>query len=82
MFATFTTAWLATIRFLTIYSLPSLVKTFMHDRLNISITGYDILQNISNHTYIVNGQGREETFYNNIPSYVMLTIGYRISKKP
>ena len=32
----------------------------MHDRLNISITGYDILQNISNHTYIVNGQGREE----------------------
>lgn len=32
--------------------------------------------------YIVNGQGREETFYNNIPSYVMLTIGYRISKKP
>lgn len=60
----------------------SLVKTFMHDRLNISITGYDILQNISSHTYIVNGQGREETFYNNIPSYVMLTIGYRISKKP
>lgn len=32
--------------------------------------------------YIVNGQGKEETFYNNIPSYVMLTIGYRISKKP
>ena len=41
----------------------SLVKTFMHDRLNICITGYDILQNISNHTYIVNGQGREENVF-------------------
>ncbi|WP_207155339.1 outer membrane beta-barrel protein [Prevotella herbatica] len=60
----------------------SLSRSFIKNKLDLRVTGYDLLQKISNHSFVVNGQGRTETFYNSIPSYVMLTIGYKISVNP
>lgn len=60
----------------------SLSRSFIKDKLDVRVTGYDLLQKISEHSFVVNGQGRTETFCNNIPSYVMLTVGYKISINP
>lgn len=60
----------------------SLSRSFIKNKLDVRVIGYDLLQKISNHSFVVNGQGRTETFYNNIPSYVMLTVGYKISINP
>ena len=60
----------------------SLDKSLLHDRLLLRLTGYDILQQFSNHSYEVNGQGRTEQFYNSIPSYVMLSVEYKLRFAP
>ena len=43
---------------------------------------YDILHQLSARSYSVNAQSRVETYYNSIPHYAMLCIGYRLAKKP
>ncbi len=43
---------------------------------------YDILHQLSARSYSVNAQSRVETYYNSIPHYAMLCIGYRFAKKP
>ena len=60
----------------------SLSRSFIKNKLDVRVIGYDLLQKISTHSFVVNGQGRTEAFYNNIPSYVMLTVGYKISINP
>lgn len=57
----------------------SVAKPFLKNKLTVKLSGYDILRNISNTEYIVNGQGRTETWNNTIPSYMMFSVLYRIN---
>ena len=56
-------------------SIPKCNLTFLFD-------GFDILGNLSNVRRYINAQGRTETFYNVIPSYGLLHVVWRFSKKP
>jgi len=47
-----------------------------------TLSAYDILGQISNHTYRVDAQGRTETWTNTIPRYAMLSISWRFNKNP
>ena len=48
----------------------------------MTLRGYDILHQISNVRRSINSQGRTETWYSTIPSYVMLQIQYHLVAKP
>ena len=56
-------------------SLPKLGLTFMLD-------GFDILNQLSNVTNVINSQGRTETYRNSLPRYVMAHVIYKINHKP
>ena len=60
----------------------SLTRSFLKGTFITKVDGFDLLHQLSNVSYYVNGQGRTETFYNTIPSYVMLHLIYRISFNP
>ena len=55
-------------------SFPKLGLTFMLD-------GFDILNQLSNVTTVINSQGRTETYRNSLPRYFMAHVVYRLSKK-
>lgn len=55
-------------------SFPKLGLTFMLD-------GFDILNQLSNVTTVINSQGRTETYRNSLPRYFMAHVIYRLSKK-
>lgn len=57
-------------------------KTIPKTSLTILVDGFDILNQLSNVTQIVNSQGRTETYYNALPRYVMAHIIYRFHKTP
>lgn len=57
-------------------------KRFMNGRITLMLDAFDILGNLSNVRRSVNAQGRTETFYNVIPSYVLLRLAYRFDKQP
>lgn len=59
-----------------------ITKPFMGDKLMLILDGYDILGKVKNISYNVNEQGRTETWVNNIPSYVMLSLRWNFAKKP
>ena len=48
----------------------------------ISVKAHDLLQQLSNTRRVLNAQGITETWYNTIPSYVMLSLTYRFAKLP
>ena len=48
----------------------------------LTIKGHDLLQQLSNTVRILNAQGITETWYNSVPSYVMLSLTYRFAKLP
>lgn len=48
----------------------------------VSLTAQDILRQLSNTRRVLNAQGITETWYNTVPSYVMLHVFYRFSKSP
>ena len=56
-------------------SFPKLGLTFMLD-------GFDILNQLSNVTTVINSQGRTETYRNSLPRYIMLHLICRLSHKP
>lgn len=60
----------------------SLSRAFCKSRLIAKITGYDLFHQMSQVTYYVNGQGKTETWINTIPSYVMMSISYKINVQP
>jgi len=60
----------------------SLTRSFLKGKFITKVDGFDLLHQLSNVSYYVNGQGRTETFYNTIPSYVMVHFIYRISFNP
>ena len=47
-----------------------------------AVDGYDLLQQLSNVTYMINAQARTETVSNVIPSYVLFHVYYRFNKNP
>jgi hypothetical protein len=59
-----------------------LAKNLLHGNLILSLEGFDILGNLSNISYSLNGQGRTETWVNSIPRYAMFHIVYRLNKQP
>jgi hypothetical protein len=59
-----------------------LAKNLLHGNLVLSLEGFDILGNLSNISYSLNGQGRTETWVNSIPRYAMLHVVYRLNKQP
>lgn len=60
----------------------SVQKTILNGSMTFKLNAVDILGQLSNVSYWVNAQGRTETWTNNLPRYVMLTISYRFSHTP
>lgn len=60
----------------------SLSRSFLKGRLVAKVDGFDVLKQLSNYSYVVNGQGRTETTRNSIPGYLMLHLLYKINIKP
>jgi len=59
-----------------------LSKSVMNGNLTFAVDAFDILRNLSNIRYDLNGQGRTETWVNCIPRYVMLKAIYRLNIQP
>jgi len=59
-----------------------LTRSFLNGKLLAKLKGYDILQQLSNTRYVMNEQGRTESWHNGIPRYVMLSLSYRFNVVP
>ena len=57
-------------------------KSFFNGRFVAQIEGYDLLHQLSNVSYIVNAQGRTETWHHSLPHYVMAHLAYHWNKNP
>lgn len=60
----------------------SVTKPILRGKVKLTLEGHDIFHQLSNTTYEVNAQGRTETWYRVIPSYVMLRASYHFNKSP
>ena len=59
-----------------------LTRSFLNGKLLAKLKGFDILQQLSNTRYVMNEQGRTESWHNGIPRYVMLSLSYRFNVVP
>ena len=59
-----------------------LTRSFLNDKLIAKLKGFDILQQLSTTRYVMNEQGRTESWHNSIPRYVMLSVAYRFNVTP
>ena len=59
-----------------------LTREIIRGRLLAKLQGFDLLHQLSNTQYLMNAQGRTETWRNSIPRYVMLTLSYRFNVNP
>ncbi|MBF1452963.1 MAG: hypothetical protein HXN54_03430, partial [Prevotella nigrescens] len=46
------------------------------------LQGFDLLQQLSNTRYVINSQGRTESWNNSIPRYVMLSLAWKFNINP
>lgn len=60
----------------------ALSRAIMKGKLNFKLQGFDILHNLNNVTYQLNGQGRMESWRRSIPNYWMLHVQWRFNKNP
>jgi hypothetical protein len=60
----------------------SVGSSFFNGKMITRLEGFDLLHQLTSVQYYVNGQGRTETWHNNIPSYVMLHLIYRLNVTP
>lgn len=60
----------------------SIQKTILKGNMTFKLQAVDILGQLSNISYRVNAQGRTETWTNNLPRYVLLTVSYRFNFTP
>ena len=60
----------------------SVSRSFWKKKLQFTLAGYDILQQINSITQDYNSQGRTETWVRSIPSYVMATLTYKFHVAP
>lgn len=57
-------------------------KSILNGALTFKISAVDLLGQRSNVSYYVNAQGRTETWTNELPRYVMMTIAYKFNFTP
>lgn len=55
--------------------------SFLKGLLTAKVQAYDILKDMSNRQYIINAQGRTESWYNSIPRYLMFSLAVTLGKK-
>ena len=59
-----------------------LTRSFLKGKLLAKLKGFDILQQLSNTRYVMNEQGRTESWHNSIPRYVMFSLSWRFNITP
>ena len=59
-----------------------LSRTFCKGNITAKLKAYDLLHELTNKQYVVNAQGRTETWYNTIPRYVMFSLAFKLHKAP
>lgn len=59
-----------------------LSRSFINKKLLVKLQGFDMLRQLSNTQYLMNAQGRTETWNNSIPRYVMLSLSWRFNVNP
>lgn len=57
-------------------------KTLLNDRLMVAVEGFDILGNVKSIGYSIDALSRTETWTSSVPSYVMLSLRWNLTKKP
>ena len=60
----------------------SLSQPFMNGKLILRLEGFDLLHQLSATQYVVNAQGRTETWYRSLPHYLMLHAVWHFNKNP
>ena len=60
----------------------SISQPFFKGKLIARIEAFDLLHQLSSTQYIVNAQGRTETWYRSLPHYVMAHLVYHWNKNP
>lgn len=60
----------------------SVSQPFCKGKLIASIEAFDLLHQLSSTEYMVNAQGRTETWYRSLPHYVMAHLVYHWNKNP
>ena len=60
----------------------SISQPFMKGKLITRLEAFDIMHQLSSTQYMVNAQGRTETWYRSLPHYVMLHLVYHWNKNP
>ena len=60
----------------------TLSRSFNNGRFVMMLHGYDLLNQLSNVTQVINAQGRIETFTNTLHRYVLLHLAYKFHKAP
>lgn len=60
----------------------SLSRPFLKGKLVVKVDAFDILGQLSNTRYTVNGQGRTETWQLMMSRYAMLRVAYKFNKMP
>lgn len=50
--------------------------------ITLALDGFDILGNLSNISYVLNSQGRTETYRNSLPRYVMFHAIFHLNRPP
>ena len=59
-----------------------LTRSFLKGKLLVKLKGFDILQQISTTSYVMNEQGRTESWHNSIPRYAMLSLSWKFNANP
>ncbi|PIK18180.1 hypothetical protein CTI16_03230 [Prevotella intermedia] len=59
-----------------------LARTLLKGHLTAKLQGFDLLQQLSNTRYVINSQGRTESWNNSIPRYVMLSLAWKFNINP
>ncbi len=60
----------------------SLTRSFCKGKFTLKAEAFDLLHQLSSTQYAVNAQARTETWRNTIPSYCMMHVSYKFTKKP
>ena len=60
----------------------SISQPFLKGKLIGRIEAFDILHRLSSTQYVVNAQGRTETWYRSLPNYVMFHLVYHWNRNP
>lgn len=60
----------------------SLSRPFLKGKLVVKLDAFDLLNQLSSTRYVVNGQGRTETWQLCMPRYAMFRVAYKFNKNP